>query len=79
MLRTTEWHLSARQPGQHTPTPHPPCATRMQALLDEWRSELARKPLGMSEADACAVLQVELGPEGGLQEEELKQVWRSPG
>ena len=29
-----------------------------QALLDEWRAELARKPLGMSEAEACAILEI---------------------
>lgn len=38
-----------------------------QALLEEWRAELARKPLGMSEQEACRLLEVSLGPEG--------QVW----
>lgn len=31
-----------------------------QALLEEWRSELARKPLAMTEKEACAVLGVPL-------------------
>ena len=30
-----------------------------QALLDEWRAELARKPLGMTESDACGILGIE--------------------
>lgn len=33
---------------------------KMQALLDAWRAELARKPLGMSEAEACALLEIHL-------------------
>jgi hypothetical protein len=36
----------------------------MQALLDEWRAELARKPLGMSEEEACRVLGVSGGEDG---------------
>ena len=37
-----------------------PFSTDMvQALLDEWRAELSRKPLGMTEADACSVLGIE--------------------
>ena len=31
----------------------------LQALLDEWRAELNRKPLGMTEADACQALEIE--------------------
>lgn len=49
----------------------------MQALLDAWRTEAARKPLAMSEADACAVL--ELAPDadsGGVSEEALKGAYR---
>ena len=30
-----------------------------QALLDEWRAELSRKALGMTEADACVVLGID--------------------
>ena len=45
-----------------------------QALLDEWREELARKPLGMSEAEACAVLELPPRADGQLPEDDLKQV-----
>ena len=38
----------------------------LQALLDEWRAELARKPLGMTESDALQVL--------GIQAKEDEQV-----
>lgn len=47
-----------------------------QALLDEWRAELARKPLGMSEAEACALLEIQTGPEQALDEEVLKAAYR---
>jgi DnaJ family protein C protein 13 len=46
----------------------------VQALLDEWRDELSRKPLGMSEADACAILQIAPDENGAVAEEDLKQV-----
>ena len=54
-----------------------------QALLEEWRSELARKPLAMSEKEACAVLGVpqEGGQsqtqEGTMSEDALKAAYRS--
>ena len=47
-----------------------------QALLDEWRAELARKPMSMSEAEACRVLEYTPG-EDGLQEEGLKAAYRT--
>lgn len=47
-----------------------------QALLDEWRAELARKPLGMSEAEACALLEISTGPDQALDEEALKAAYR---
>ncbi|KAK9822709.1 hypothetical protein WJX81_005943 [Elliptochloris bilobata] len=49
----------------------------LQALLDAWRAEAARKPMSMSEADACAVL--ELAPDvdtSGVSEEALKAAYR---
>ncbi len=65
------------------------CAVpRGQALLDEWRAELARKPLGMGEAEACAILEIQFdnggasagggGQEAGmkLEEETLKAAYR---
>ena len=47
-----------------------------QALLDEWRAELARKPLGMTEAEACALLEIQTGPGQALDEEVLKAAYR---
>ena len=44
-----------------------------QALLDEWRDELSRKPLGMSETDACAILEIAPDADGHVAEEDLKQ------
>ncbi len=54
----------------------------MQALLEEWRNELARKPLVMSEREACAVLGVQQEEggqtqEGPLSEDALKAAYRS--
>ena len=54
----------------------------MQALLEEWRNELARKPLVMSEREACAVLGVQQeeggqAQEGPLSEDALKAAHRS--
>ncbi len=53
-----------------------------QALLEEWRNELARKPLVMSEREACAVLGVQQEEggqtqEGLLSEDALKAAYRS--
>lgn len=58
------------------------CNVWCQALLEEWRSELARKPLAMSEREACAVLGVpqEAGQgqtkDGPLSEDALKAAYR---
>lgn len=48
----------------------------LQSLLEAWRAELARKPLSMTEAEACAVLEVETGVDGVVGEEELKSAYR---
>ncbi|KAL0040215.1 hypothetical protein WJX77_000548 [Trebouxia sp. C0004] len=53
----------------------------LQALLEEWRNELARKPLVMSEREACAVLGVQQEDggqtqEGPLSEDALKAAYR---
>jgi DnaJ homolog subfamily C member 13 len=48
----------------------------LQALLEEWRAELARKPLGMSEADALRALGLDPGNEGVVEEEALKAAYR---
>ncbi|KAL0042756.1 hypothetical protein WJX79_009797 [Trebouxia sp. C0005] len=53
----------------------------LQALLEEWRNELARKPLVMSEREACAVLGVQQEEggqtqEGSWSEDALKAAYR---
>ena len=48
----------------------------VQALLGEWRAELARKPLSMTEADACQVLGVSPNEQGHVDEEALKAAYR---
>ena len=52
-------------------------ATIAQALLDEWRAEAARKPLGMTEAEACQVLEVSLSEDQELDDDVLKAAYRS--
>lgn len=51
-----------------------------QALLEEWRTELARKPLAMSEMEACSVLGVQQDEgqdqAGPLSEDALKAAYR---
>ena len=57
--------------------PLPSAPALPQALLDEWRAELARKPLSMSEGEACRVLGLEAKGDGGaISEEELKAAYR---
>ena len=48
----------------------------VQALLGEWRAELARKPLSMTEADACQVLGVSPNEQEHVDEEALKAAYR---
>ncbi len=48
----------------------------MQALLDEWRAEAARKPLGMTEAEACQVLEVSVSEAQEVDDETLKAAYR---
>ena len=60
----------------------PGCCHVLQALLEEWRNELARKPLVMSEREACAVLGVQQeeggqSQDGHLSEDALKAAYRS--
>lgn len=53
--------------------------TCAQSLLSEWRAELARRPLALSEADACAVLGLKPGPDGRVAEDELRRAYRYAG
>lgn len=75
------WLRSVRQQTQNYTCVNV-CHVCCQALLEEWRSELARKPLAMSEKEACAVLGVpqEEGQgqtqEGPLSEDALKAAYR---
>jgi hypothetical protein len=48
--------------------------------MEQWRAELARKPLAMSEAEACATLGISAaaaGPDGVVSEEEMRRAYRS--
>ncbi|KAK2077974.1 hypothetical protein QBZ16_003842 [Prototheca wickerhamii] len=48
----------------------------LQSLLDAWRAELARQPLSMTEAEACAVLGVAPEEGGAVPEEARKAAFR---
>jgi hypothetical protein len=52
------------------------CSRPPQALLAEWRRELARKPLAMSEGEALQVLGMTPGPDGVVSEDELRRAYR---
>ena len=49
----------------------------MKSMLEEWRAEVARKPLAMSEADACQVLGLSPASDGRISEDDLKAAYRS--
>ena len=71
----------ARFPGWAL-TDHVPL---LQALMEQWRAELARRPLAMSEAEACAALG--LAPKAGgaadgaadgvVSEEDMRRAYRA--
>ncbi len=65
-------HVASKR---HAP-PLPPPFCCLQALLEAWHAELARKPLSMSEADACGVLGLSPGEGGQVAEEDLKASYR---
>ena len=48
----------------------------VQALLDAWHAELARRPLGLSESEAARVLGFDPDVEGGITEEAMKAAYR---
>lgn len=49
----------------------------VQSLLGAWRAELARKPLSMTESEACSVLGVDPDPvTGRVEEDALKSAYR---
>jgi hypothetical protein len=45
--------------------------------MQQWRAELARKPLAMSEAQACEALGVVPGPGGVVAEDEMRRAYRA--
>lgn len=49
----------------------------LQSILAEWRAELSRQPLALSEGDACAVLGLVSGGGGQVKEEELRRAYRA--
>jgi hypothetical protein len=51
------------------------CA-RVQALLAEWRAELSRQPLALTEADACAVLGIKTAPGAMVTDDEMRKAYR---
>lgn len=48
----------------------------LQALLEAWRAELTRRPLGLSAADAAKVLELDVNAPEGLNEETMKAAYR---
>ncbi|GMH45130.1 hypothetical protein BSKO_13087 [Bryopsis sp. KO-2023] len=48
----------------------------LQSLLMEWRAEVTRKPMAMSETDALKLLNVTADENGGISEEALKKAYR---
>lgn len=49
----------------------------LQALLAEWRVELGRQPLSMTEGEACAVLGLQVGGGEAVSPEELRRAYRN--
>lgn len=52
-------------------------ATHAQALMAQWRAELSRQPLAMSEAQACEALGVAAGPDGRVSEDDMRRAYRN--
>eukprot|EP00955_Chlamydomonas_euryale_P114012 366246-Chlamydomonas_euryale.AAC.4 len=68
--------LPLRLPVVHTHTRHPHHHAHSQALLEAWRAERARRPLAMSEADACSVLGVAPNKDGHVDEDDMRRAYR---
>ncbi|KAF8069423.1 GRV2 [Scenedesmus sp. PABB004] len=49
----------------------------LQALMEQWRAELARQPLAMSEAQACEALELSPGPGGVVAEDDMRRAYRA--
>jgi hypothetical protein len=48
-----------------------------QALMEQWRAELARQPLAMSEGQACEALGLTPGPGGVVSEDDMRRAYRT--
>ncbi len=48
----------------------------LQALLAEWRAELSRQPLALSESEACAVLGIKVTQGGVVSEDDMRKAYR---
>ncbi|WIA10346.1 hypothetical protein OEZ85_010538 [Tetradesmus obliquus] len=49
----------------------------LQALMEQWRAELARQPLAMSETQACEALGLSPGPDGVVSEDDMRRAYRA--
>jgi len=45
--------------------------------MEQWRAELQRKPLSMSEGQACEALGLQPGPGGRVEEDDMRKAYRA--
>lgn len=45
--------------------------------MEQWRAELQRKPLAMSEGQACEALGLTPGPDGRVEEDDMRRAYRA--
>lgn len=45
--------------------------------MEQWRAELQRKPLSMSEGQACEALGLTPGPDGRVEEDDMRKAYRT--
>jgi hypothetical protein len=45
--------------------------------MEQWRAELARQPLAMSEGQACEALGLAPGPGGVVSEDDMRRAYRA--
>jgi DnaJ family protein C protein 13 len=45
--------------------------------MEQWRAELQRKPLSMSEGQACEALGLTPGPDGRVEEDDMRRAYRA--
>lgn len=45
--------------------------------MEQWRAELQRKPLAMSEGQACEALGLAPGPDGRVEEDDMRRAYRA--